>query len=617
MTDRATFGELAAAVDAHLSRAVSLASSAATGHLGQPGGMHAADARRRLSTLVAVMDRCLDDISGARFSAPPDWKHLPRSWARAGAEAQGQLRTAAALLAPDRDSAYRIGRRDPASPVGHSLEAAATALAAGRDLLGTHLSTGPDRSKISRSEWAPVISSVPVSGALLLELGRYARQAAACGRQVADLATVPEPYDQDAAEAEARQRLRAACEALRNVSSAIAQAQRTQPVSAADIQLLRAIPVNLRPERQAPGARASCAELRLGATGSAERLRHLALTTDPGALWVPDLTGRALRETAACATAISHHCAVVLRTLGTSPRASQVSDALFESAAAAEKARDAWLGAAKSWRQIAADGPADGSPLLAEARNLALWTGRLAYADPAWTLADGPRRPVKTPASLVEQPGDLSQVIAAAHQSCDALVQLAASNRQHIRAQAEAGRFYVPTRSLPVTWDIARPFTAAPMIRLNPVLDAYDQASQASQRATATVAQCAEAVRAPSMILTAARQAVTARRTGLVTPTTSRAGGSAGNPVPARHLDRPGHYERLVTELGQTDPELLRRAAAADLAGEELIIETARAVEARDLARDVETSAKELNLSWRTRSRANERAARLEREAEF
>ncbi len=49
-----------------------------------------------------------------------------------------------------------------------------------------------------------------------------------------------------------------------------------------------------------------------------------------------------------------------------------------------------------------------------------------------------------------------------------------------------------------------------------------------------------------------------------------------------------------------------------DLAGEELIIETARTVEARDLSRNVQTSTKALNINWRVRSLANERAAPLE-----
>ena len=48
---------------------------------------------------------------------------------------------------------------------------------AGRDLLHTHFATGRDGARLARSEWAPVITSAPVTRALLLELGQWARTA--------------------------------------------------------------------------------------------------------------------------------------------------------------------------------------------------------------------------------------------------------------------------------------------------------------------------------------------------------------------------------------------------------------------------------------------------------
>src|ERR1700761_5297871 len=142
MTGRATFGGLATDAEGHLARAASLAGSATAGYAGQQR-MHAADVRRQLSGLIAVMNRYLDDISDTTFGPPARPRRLPAPWTRALAQAQQHLRAAATLLAPDRDSASRAGARGPASPVGRSLKAAAASLAAGRELLGTHLSVGP------------------------------------------------------------------------------------------------------------------------------------------------------------------------------------------------------------------------------------------------------------------------------------------------------------------------------------------------------------------------------------------------------------------------------------------------------------------------------------------
>jgi hypothetical protein len=106
-----------------------------------------------------------------------------------------------------------------------------------------------------------------------------------------------------------------------------------------------------------------------------------------------------LRETAASATAASHHCAVVLHTLGT--RAAQlgaaVSTELLQSTVAAEQAREAWLHAATMWKQLATDAWAAQSPISVETVNLALRTGRLAIADPAWKLTKGPGQPARRP----------------------------------------------------------------------------------------------------------------------------------------------------------------------------------------------------------------------------
>ena len=55
----------------------------------------------------------------------------------------------------------------------------------------------------------------------------------------------------------------------------------------------------------------------------------------------------------------------------------------------------------------------------AEARHLALWTGRLAYADPAWTPARKPSHAVRDPASLAPGPAELAEIASAMHYTAD------------------------------------------------------------------------------------------------------------------------------------------------------------------------------------------------------
>ena len=81
-------------------------------------------------------------------------------------------------------------RADGGHPVVHHLSAAADHLAAGRDLLQTHLT--PAGTGAGSSPWAPVITSPPVTTALIAELARYARRLAPWMSQLA-LARTPDP----------------------------------------------------------------------------------------------------------------------------------------------------------------------------------------------------------------------------------------------------------------------------------------------------------------------------------------------------------------------------------------------------------------------------------------
>jgi len=220
-----------------------------------------------------------------------------------------------------------------------------------------------------------------------------------------------------------------------------------------------------------------------GTITTAERIRHAATINIPDAAWSPALTTDSLRHAATCSTVISHNCEILLRTLAT--RAGQhgadgIADRLLGCADATGQARAAWLHTARAWRWITTDTRGTITSAAAETADLALWTGRLAYADPGWIPAHGPSHATRLPEALAPEPGDLSLVMAAVHQASETLIHIAAADHSQISAAAAAGRLLVPTRSLPDRFDIPHPFAPAPRDRVNALLDAYDNAGTAS-----------------------------------------------------------------------------------------------------------------------------------------
>jgi hypothetical protein len=194
----------------------------------------------------------------------------------------------------------------------------------------------------------------------------------------------------------------------------------------------------------------------------------------------------------------------------------------------------------------------------------------------------GPGSAVRAPESLVPDRGDLPGAVAAVHQACHTLSLLSQTEQERIRAADRAGCIFVPTQSLPDTYDIPRPFARAPAERVDLLLDRYIDSGRASREATAGVEVAAETVRAPSRVLAAARRAAEAKpsdpgadRTDAVSRGTGPGSGrpSSGVPVPP-----PGPVGQALNRLGVTRPDLLSRAADIDRAGERLIIEAAAEV---------------------------------------
>lgn len=156
-----------------------------------------------------------------------------------------------------------------------------------------------------------------------------------------------------------------------------------------------------------PGDDETITSLCHGATSAAERIRHAATINPVDATWSPALTADSLRHTATCSTVISHNCEILLRTLATRARqhdSDALASRLLGCADSAGQARMAWLHTARAWYQVTIDSRGTIAPDAAQTGDLALWTGRLAYTDAAWTPALGPSHTTRTPDALAPEP---------------------------------------------------------------------------------------------------------------------------------------------------------------------------------------------------------------------
>jgi len=524
---------------------------------------------RSLLRVVTILGRYTQDTATA-FRDVPHLTPAPTSpWSQARAQARDALTNAAGFLLHPAVSRPVWPGAPSASPLARRLDDVAACLAAGRDLLHTHFAPGP-QDRVHRSPWARTITSERLNRALLAEVGALAQPIAHYGANVA-LAPVPGAP----AHAGRRRALNAACQWLWVLGASVDAAGRQQPVAAADRDLLAAIPVNALPGRPAPSATGTIPGLCDGVSTTAERLRHLAWRSAQQPPWTPALTVTSLRQAAETSALTSHHCALLAESLAA--RASQgafpaASPDLVAAAQAARRAAGAWFQAARALRQVTTDTRGQVTPAAAEARDLAWWTGRLAYADPAWTLASGPSCPPRAPQALAPEPEDLPRVVAAIHHAADGVALLAGTEHHQLRAAAQAGRLLVPTRTLDGDYDIPRPYAPAPSQVTGALLARYRNAAQASRQAAATIGRAACATGAPSRILATAREAT--RTTGPASPATDRRD-EATHPGRDKAGDTAGPLQHALRGLGITSPALLARGADLDKASQRLLIEAA------------------------------------------
>jgi hypothetical protein len=486
---------------------------------------------------AAVMGRYAGDVAAAGSGVQQGL------WASAIARAQAATTLITGGLRQETVSAPGF----PAGSLAARLDGYATALTYGRDLLHTHLAVTPQGGLRVMSDWAPVMSSAPVNRALLAGLADHA---SAIAGQLAGLRLAGSADSGTIAE---WRRLQGAAAQLRELGAAVQAAQWQAPVLLEHRQLLEAVPVNVTPAVQAPTPEASISDLCAGIISTAQRANQARRELAAQAAWSPEFTADSMRHAAANYVVVSFNAETVYR--GLAARARQLGyhglvPRLETAAYGADDSRRAWLGVAHIWDNMVTDSRAYLSRPALEAGHLALFTGRLAYADPAWTPARRPSSAIRDPASLAPGPEALAEVVGAMHYATDSLAQAGRTELDAVRAAAGAGRLYVTTRSLPAKYDVPRPYADAPRDRVAEALAVYADTADISQAALRSAAEVAAAADAPSRVLgTVAEQA-------------------ADLAVAPR-----GRLEQHLLDLGVRDAELLRQGAEVDKRAQQLLAE--------------------------------------------
>ena len=158
------------------------------------------------------------------------------------------------------------------------------------------------------------------------------------------------------------------------------------------------------------------------------------------------------------------------------------------------------------------------------------------------------------------------------------MARLAQAKREQIRTAVSMGRILVPTRFLPDTFDIPRPFGRAPQDRIDPLLTVYQDTGRLSAETTTAVATIAEATQAPSRVLTTAIAAVDISHDpspGDEVDGQDMMYGRDDAEVGRKSRDMPGPVERTLLDLGVTSADVLRRGAEMDHASAKIVIDAA------------------------------------------
>ncbi len=359
----------------------------------QPGsvtpGRDVEDLADGVAHVTVVLRRYTADLTRTIGQLPDRQLIRVGPWDRASIQAHDALTSATDAIARGRRFNPRADHIT-SQPARH-LHAAATSLAAGRDLLQGHFSTEPTGARRYESTWSLAITSPSASRALLAELATLALQTSVVIPAVSPSAT------SDRRLHDTRMRLSTARYWLAQPDTSVYAAERAAPTASDARQVLRAVPANVLPARSAPENGDRVSELLEAVVTAAERARHAAWAAARVEPSSTAISVTSWQRIAAVSTATSHHCHLLYTTL-----ADRVADAdrgelradLLRAAEQASRAREVWLDSAREFEEITTEIRGHLAPSALEAANLALWTGRLAYVSSDWNLSSGPSHPL-------------------------------------------------------------------------------------------------------------------------------------------------------------------------------------------------------------------------------
>jgi hypothetical protein len=582
----ATFGDLLALGREHLDPAAGLPDSALRG---EP----VIAAAPVIGRLALTLSRYLADIAPYTMAEVITSRYLsPRM--RAAVAAREALHLAGAGL---RSGNGHVGDAEPvqADPLSAGLAAAATFLAAGRDLLHTHFAAGSDGRWEARSGWSAVVMSAPVTWMLTAEVARWSRQLAFLTARLSAVCeadrTIPAPLCDG---------LVGASGGLLAASAAITGGQRDHPAAAIGAELLEAIPVNTAPARQVHSDGETIGRLAGGVAVSAARLRVITHAAAPEqAAWSAAMTADGWQWSASATAVAFHVSALMLRSLagdgGPASDGSLAADSpglaaqLDTAAETAAGASARWREVAKSWSRLTTEARGRSAPGMADARDLVILLGRIAFTDPGWTPARARRAVPRALGDLAPDTAQAAVVVSAIHDAADTLACVAAADLRAVRTAIRASRLLTLTRRLPEEVDVPYRYGNATHVQAAELVDTYRAACAASEDVVLNLDALTITTNGPSRILAMARAAIRSPSMEDVVTGIAANGQPAGlaMALPGSLFravaSPPGAVEEAVRKTGTTDPGLLLRAHAIDRAALQLVKE-ARELGARDAA---------------------------------
>jgi hypothetical protein len=261
----------------------------------------------------------------------------------------------------------------------------------------------------------------------------------------------------------------------------------------------------------APSGDEQVSDLCHGIAVTAERLRHAVPAFARQARWSPAAASASWRKDALASAITGHASELILRGLTERARQLNVGPAIC---ARLQSAADATSQAWPQWRatahhfDIVSTGIHRGAgptPVAAEFGDLVLRIGRLAYHNQHWTPARAHSSHIRNPADLAPAAGDITSVVAAVHTAADAITRIAAEDREAVRAAAADHRLYVPAFTRTNAAVVRRRYRPASPSRVDEILASYEDAIEASTRATSKLDDLALTLDAPTWPLAALR----------------------------------------------------------------------------------------------------------------